>query len=66
MEIGSARGKSTCYVGWALKRNGYGKLYAIDPHTRANWNDRHSADSFEIMKDNLDLIGVEDTVEIVR
>ena len=32
VEIGSARGKSACFVGQALHENGHGKLYAIDPH----------------------------------
>src|SRR6516162_6551295 len=30
VEIGSARGKSACYIGMALKENGWGRLYAID------------------------------------
>ena len=42
VEIGSARGKSACYVGMALLENGFGKLYAIDPHTVTNWNDSRS------------------------
>src|SRR5690349_24226172 len=37
VEIGSARGKSACYVGRALKENGSGKLFAIDPHSRTDW-----------------------------
>jgi hypothetical protein len=32
VEIGSGRGMSACYVGMALRQNGRGKLYAIDPH----------------------------------
>jgi predicted O-methyltransferase YrrM len=36
VEIGSARGKSACYVGLALMENGFGKIYAIDPHTKTN------------------------------
>src|SRR5690242_4920627 len=42
VEIGSARGKSACFVGMALKENGFGRLYAIDPHTRTDWNDSQS------------------------
>ena len=45
VEIGSARGKSACYVGRALKENGSGRLFAIDPHTRTNWNDEDSIDT---------------------
>src|SRR5438132_14150115 len=43
VEIGSARGKSACFIGMALKENGRGKLYAIDPHSTTDWNDSASA-----------------------
>lgn len=66
VEIGSARGKSTCYVGLALKRNGRGKLFAIDPHTTTNWNDVQSVDTFPIIQANLQQAGVAEQVEIVR
>jgi len=33
VEIGSARGKSACYIGMALKENGFGRLFAIDPQS---------------------------------
>src|SRR4051812_47088043 len=42
VEIGSARGKSACFIGMALKENGSGRLYAIDPHSRTEWNDSDS------------------------
>jgi hypothetical protein len=32
VEIGSARGKSDCYIGMALTENRWGRLCAIDPH----------------------------------
>jgi len=66
VEIGSARGKSTCYIGLALKRNGRGKLYAIDPHTRTNWNDQGPVDTLAIIRKNLRKARVADYVEIVR
>lgn len=66
VEIGSARGKSACFVGLALKRNGHGKLYAIDPHTQTNWNDRESVDTLSIMAKNLRKAGVVDYVQIIR
>ena len=66
VEIGSARGKSACTVGMALRRNGGGKLYAIDPHSPTNWNDTDSVDTFAIINQNLQKAGVTGFVEIVR
>ena len=66
VEIGSARGKSACFIGLALKRNGQGKLYAIDPHMRTNWNDVASVDTHPLIIKNLHTAGVTDYVEIVR
>jgi predicted O-methyltransferase YrrM len=66
VEIGSARGKSACAVGLALRRNGSGKLYAIDPHSPTQWNDTDSTDSFAIITEHLQKAGVSEYVEIVR
>ncbi len=66
VEIGSARGKSAWLVGKALKENGSGRLYAIDPHIRTNWNDSESVDTYELMRVNLERLGVQDVVTIVR
>ncbi len=66
VEIGSARGKSACTVGLALRRNGFGKLYAIDPHSVTTWNDTASVDSFAIINEHLQKAGVTEWVEIVR
>ena len=66
VEIGSARGKSACYVGLALEENGKGKLYAIDPHTKTEWNDSNSVETYEVMRQNLGSLGLLDRVEIVR
>ncbi len=66
VEIGSARGKSACYIGLALKRNGRGKLYAIDPHTQTNWNDLGPVDTLAIIRKHLRKAQVADYVEIVR
>jgi predicted O-methyltransferase YrrM len=66
VEIGSARGKSACYVGMALKENGVGHLYAIDPHTRTNWNDSESVDTYEVMWRNVKKLGLQDVVTMVR
>ena len=45
VEIGSARGNSTCAIAVGLKENGHGKLHAIDPHMPTNWNDNFSVDT---------------------
>ena len=66
VEIGSARGKSACAVGHALRRNGGGKLYAIDPHSHTDWNDSDSTDSLAILTTHLHKAGVSDFVEIVQ
>ena len=66
VEIGSARGKSACAVGLALRRNGSGRLYAIDPHSTTNWNDTHSVDSFAMLAHHLEKSGAAPFVEIVR
>ncbi len=66
VEIGSARGKSACAVGLALRRNGGGKLYAIDPHSVTTWNDKNSVDSFAIINAHLKKAGLTEWVEIVR
>jgi predicted O-methyltransferase YrrM len=66
VEIGSARGLSACYVGLALKQNGRGRLYAIDPHTATTWNDGASPDTLRVMQRNLRIFGVQEFVTIVR
>lgn len=66
VEIGSARGKSACFVGRALKENGSGRLFAIDPHTRTNWNDEDSVDTLEVMRANIRALKLERHVEIIR
>jgi predicted O-methyltransferase YrrM len=66
VEIGSARGKSACFVGTALKENGKGHLYAIDPHTQTKWNDFESVDTYNVMSANLDRLGLQSVVSIVR
>jgi predicted O-methyltransferase YrrM len=66
VEVGSARGKSACFVGMALKENGFGRLYAIDPHTRTDWNDSESVDTYDIMRGHLENLALTDVVTIVR
>jgi predicted O-methyltransferase YrrM len=66
VEIGSARGKSACYIGMALRQNGSGRLYAVDPHSPTDWNDDKSIDTYGIMCDNLKELGLTEIVTIVR
>jgi predicted O-methyltransferase YrrM len=66
VEIGSARGKSTCYVGLALEENQKGRLFAIDPHTLTKWNDQDAVDTYEVLRKNLASFGVGHRVEIIR
>ena len=66
VEIGSARGRSACFIGQALKENGSGKLYAIDPHTVTSWNDTNSVNTYETMCANVEAMGLTEQVEIVR
>src|SRR5436305_11390981 len=39
VEIGSARGKSACYLGMELKENRSGRIYAFDLNSSSAWND---------------------------
>ena len=66
VEIGSARGRSACHVGLALRENGRGKLWAIDPHRPTDWNDDASVDTFGILTRNLGRLGLRRFVEVVR
>lgn len=66
VEIGSARGKSACYIGMALRENGLGRLYAIDPHVKTSWNDSNSVETIEHITNNLNSLELGDYVEIVR
>ena len=66
VEIGSASGKSACFIGMALRENHMGKLYAIDPHRPTTWNDPEAVDSYPMIQRNLRRFGVQERVEIVR
>lgn len=64
VEIGSARGWSTCLIGLALRENGRGRLHAIDPHTSNDWSDKNSSNSRQVLEANLEKVGVSELVEI--
>ena len=66
VEIGSALGKSASYIGMALKENGRGMLYAIDPHEPTNWNDVDAIDSLKEFNRNIAAAGVREYVSLIR
>jgi predicted O-methyltransferase YrrM len=66
VEIGSAQGRSACFTALGLSENGSGKLYAIDPHIRTQWNDGPLTDTFKIINRNLKAGGYAGVVEIIR
>jgi predicted O-methyltransferase YrrM len=66
VEVGSARGKSACYIGMALKENGAGRLFAVDPHISTNWNDTDSVDTYQILRHHLEELGLTEVATIVR
>lgn len=66
VEIGSARGRSACFMGMALKENGSGRLYAIDPHTRTEWNDEDSIDTYEVLANNVTRLRLQEQIQILR
>jgi predicted O-methyltransferase YrrM len=66
VEIGSAAGASTCFIAQALRENDEGRLWAIDPHVRTEWNDRGAEDSHAQLVANLRALDLSSRVEIVR
>jgi len=47
VEIGSARGRSTCVLALACRKNGAGRVYAIDPHSINPWTEIGTSGSTE-------------------
>lgn len=67
VEVGSAYGKSTCFIAAALQRNGCGTLFSIDPHSVTDWNDGNPVDdTFEIVKRRLRELRLAGFVEQIR
>lgn len=66
VEIGSARGKSACFIGLALKHNRRGRLHAIDPHAATGWNDTDSVESLPLMARHLRMAGVREWVDVIQ
>jgi predicted O-methyltransferase YrrM len=65
VEIGSARGKSTCTMALACRQNGYGKVFAIDPHDANAWAEGEG-NSLEFLQLRLREYGLEEWCEIIR
>lgn len=67
VEIGSARGKSTCALALACRQNAVGKVYAIDPHSDNEWTDRGvRGGSEEFLRRQLNEYGLQGLVEIIK
>lgn len=66
VEIGSARGRSACFIALALRENGGGRLLAIDPHQPTAWNDTGAVETFAVMQRNLERLRLTPYVEILR
>jgi predicted O-methyltransferase YrrM len=67
VEIGSARGKSTCSMALACRRNGKGKVYAIDPHIKNPWSEYNTGgDNENFLRLRLRSYGLEPWCEVIR
>lgn len=67
VEVGSAYGKSTCYIAAALQRNGTGILYSIDPHAATEWNDGNTSDdTWSIVNNRLASLKLSKFVSMIR
>jgi hypothetical protein len=64
--LGPPAGKCACFVGMALKQNGFGRLYAIDPHTPTEWNDVNSVVTYDSMLRSLIDFRLTDVVTVLR
>jgi predicted O-methyltransferase YrrM len=67
VEVGSAYGKSTCFIAAALQRNLKGKLFSIDPHEKTEWNDGDEAvDTYQIVSKRITELHLNPYVDILR
>jgi predicted O-methyltransferase YrrM len=67
VEIGSARGKSSCCMALGCKHNGKGKVYAIDPHIKNAWSEiGTSGDNEQFLRSRLKEYGLESYCEVIR
>ena len=67
VEIGSARGRSTCALALACRQNGRGIVHAIDPHQVNSWTDCGNQDeTYEFLRDRLRTYELEPYCRVVR
>lgn len=67
VEIGSARGKSSCSLALACRDNGKGKVYAIDPHLPNPWSEiGTSGDNEAFLRSRLASYGLDGHCEVIR
>jgi predicted O-methyltransferase YrrM len=67
VEIGSARGRSTCALALACRQNNSGRVFAIDPHTPTAWSDTGAeTNTYEFLREKLQRYGLQDYCEIIR
>ncbi len=67
VEIGSFQGKSTVFMGTALKEKKKGKLYAIDPHLgKTNIGKRDYKPTYKIFMTNIHKFGVDPYIVSIR
>jgi predicted O-methyltransferase YrrM len=67
VEIGSARGKSSCSMALACRRNGKGKVYAIDPHIKNPWTEYGTGgDNESFLRSRLRSYSLEYWCEVIR
>jgi predicted O-methyltransferase YrrM len=65
VEIGSARGRSTCALALACRQNGRGKVYAVDPHSPNAWSET-GGDSGEFLRRRLREYELDSWCEVVK
>jgi len=66
VEIGSSRGRSTCTLAFACRKNGQGKVYAIDPHAANPWMHDGTAGSYEFLRRRVADYRLDAHCEIIR
>jgi predicted O-methyltransferase YrrM len=67
VEIGSARGRSTCALALACHENNHGMVFAIDPHTPNAWSEYStSGDNFAFLCQRLDMYQLTHCCQVLR
>lgn len=67
VEVGSARGLSTCTLALACRQNGTGKVYAIDPNTPNDWSELETGgNNYDFLRDRVQYYGLQPWCELLR